>query len=109
MTGGSCECAATGRWKRVDVDPEILDLVDRGVDDSVDALGSDRDSALRAENALKTAEIRFTGHESARRRGRVDLPLTGVYDHPLESLIDAGEVQPERTDDRPAPPAREEQ
>jgi predicted dehydrogenase len=95
-------------WETVDVDPEILELVGEGVDDAVDALGSDRESELRAENALKTAEILFAAHESSRRRGRVDLPLTGVYDHPLETLIEAGEVRPTRGDDRPAHPADEE-
>jgi predicted dehydrogenase len=94
-----------GDWETVGVDPEFLDLVDRGVDDAVDALDSGRDSELRAANALNTAEILLAGHESSRRRGRVELPLTGVYDHPLESLIEDGEVVPELSDDRPPHPS----
>jgi predicted dehydrogenase len=92
-------------WESVDVDPEILALVDRGIDDALDALDGDGRSELRAENALKTAEILFAGHESSRRHGRVELPLTGVYDHPLEGLLEDGEIEPRCGDDRPPHPA----
>lgn len=97
-----------GGWRSLAVNPEFLELVDRGVDAAVDALATDTPSELRAANALHTAEILFAAHESARRRGRVDLPLNGVYDHPLEALIESGEIAPTYTDDRPPHPAEED-
>ena len=48
-------------------------------------------SPLRGEVALQGTELIFAAYESARRRGRVDLPLE-VDDHPLESMVDAGLV-----------------
>ena len=92
-------------WTEVDVDPEFDGRVDLAVDDAVAALDGPGESELRAELALNTAEILFAGHESSRRRGRVELPLTGVYDHPLESMVEAGELVPETPDDRPSHPA----
>lgn len=43
----------------------------------------------RAENALRATELIFAAYESARRRARVDLPLVGVDDHPLLSILGA--------------------
>lgn len=94
-------------WSAIEVDPELLELVDQGVDAAVDALATGEPTELRAANALNTAEILFAGHESARRRGRVDLPLSGVYDHPLETLLASGELEPTIPDDRPPHPADE--
>ncbi|MFB6173780.1 MAG: Gfo/Idh/MocA family protein [Halobacteriales archaeon] len=94
-----------GDWNAVDVEDEFLEVVDLAVDDAVRALDTGEPSELRAENALNTAEILFAGHESARRRGRIDLPLTGVFEHPLEAMIEAGEIVPEEGDDRPPHPA----
>ncbi|AUV84630.1 glucose-fructose oxidoreductase (plasmid) [Salinigranum rubrum] len=98
-----------GGYETVDVPAEQHDpsLVTRAIDDVIDSLSSGRESTLRAANALNTAEILFAGHESSRRRQRVELPLTGVYDHPLESLVELGEVSPIYPDDRPAHPADE--
>ncbi len=92
-------------WSTVDVTPAFAGHVDRAIDDVLTALDGHRESQLRVEVALQTAEILFAGHESVRRRGRIELPLSGVYDHPLESLVESGEVTPEATDDRPPHPA----
>ena len=92
-------------WTEVAVDPEFDGCVDLAIDDVVRALNGDHKSELRAENALTTAEILFAGHESSRRRGRIDLPLTGVYDHPLEAMVESNKVVPERKDDRPLHPS----
>ena len=92
-------------WTEVDVDPEFDGRVDRAIDDAVTALDGPGESEIRAELALNTAEILFACHESSRRRGRVELPLTGVYDHPLESMVERGELVSETRDDRPSHPA----
>ena len=57
--------------------------------DLVDALDTGRTPLLDVSNALPTTEIIFATYESARRRGRVDLPLT-IEDSPLVAMLDAG-------------------
>jgi hypothetical protein len=79
--------------------------IDSAIDDVIRALDDDGESELGVENALAATEILFAGHESSRRRGRVELPLNGVYDHPLETMIETSEIVPERADDRPAHPS----
>ncbi|MDX1747299.1 MAG: hypothetical protein R3324_15285, partial [Halobacteriales archaeon] len=86
---------------------EVDGPVDQAIDDVVDSLTADRECELRAGNALKATEILFAGHESSRRRGRVELPLSGVYDHPLEAMIETGELQPTIPDDRPPHPSED--
>lgn len=63
------------------------------IEDVVDALESGRTSELCAANALNATEIIFAGYESARRRGRVDLPLE-IDDNPLESMVETGLLTP---------------
>ena len=92
-------------WESIDVAAEFEGSASRTIDSAIDALSGDGESEVRAELALRTTEILFAGHESMRRRGRIELPLTGVYDHPLESLIEAGEIEPVEADDRPPHPA----
>lgn len=94
-------------WRTIEVRDELIGRVCLAIDDVVDALRDNEDSQLRAENALKSTEILFAGHESSRRRGRVELPMRGVYDHPLESLIESGDVQPVEKDDRPVHPSED--
>ena len=50
-------------------------FIDRAIADVVDALDGDREPELAAQRALRATEVLFTGWESARRRGRVDLLL----------------------------------
>lgn len=95
-------------WDTVDVADELDGRVDRAIEDVVTALDGNGQSELRARRALNATEILFAGHESARRRGRVPLPLTGVHDHPLESLLESGEIAPREADDRPPHPADDE-
>ncbi|WP_101297126.1 Gfo/Idh/MocA family protein [Halegenticoccus soli] len=96
-------------WRTHDVADEFEGRVDLAIDEVVEAHNEGRESELRAERALATTEILFAGHESSRRRGRVELPLTGVYDHPLESMVESGDLRPSIGDDRPPHPAEEEQ
>jgi predicted dehydrogenase len=67
--------------------------VDRAIADVVNALREGSRSELAAENALQTTEVIFACWESARRGGRVDLPLT-MDGNPLEDLVDTGEPVP---------------
>jgi len=67
--------------------------INRAIADIVDALDTGRQSELDAENALNATEIIFAGYESARRRGRVDLPLD-IDDNPLESMVADGQLSP---------------
>lgn len=65
--------ATENGWQSVAVDEE------RGqratLADVVDSLREERPAAVRAERALRATEIVFAIWESAKRRGRVDLPL----------------------------------
>jgi predicted dehydrogenase len=72
--------------------------IDLAIADVVAALADDRPSELRAANALNATEIIFAGYESARRRGRVDLPLE-IEDNPLESMVESGQLSPASTGD----------
>lgn len=59
----------------------------------VDSLASDDDPLISGEVGLAATEVVFSIWESARRRGRVALPLR-IDDNPLESLIRTGELPP---------------
>jgi predicted dehydrogenase len=48
---------------------------------------------IGAHNALKSTEIIFATYESARKRGRVDLPLE-ITDNPLEAMVESGALDP---------------
>jgi len=66
-------------------------FMDRAIGDVVRALEEGRESELRAENALQSTEVIFAAWESARRRGRVTLPLD-IEDNPLEAMVEAGKI-----------------
>ena len=66
-------------------------LTDRAIAAIVDAIGTDLTPELGAENALQATELIFAAWESARRRGRVDLPLS-IDDNPLASMVESGEL-----------------
>lgn len=72
------------------------DAIPRAVADLVSALDEGRKPLLDVSNALPTTEVLFAAYESARRRGRVDLPagMAEIDDHPLASLVAQG-VYPE--------------
>jgi predicted dehydrogenase len=84
---------ADGEVKTFDELTTANSCIDLAIADIVDALETGRESELRAENALNVTEIIFAGYESARRRGRVDLPLE-IEDNPLESMVETGALSP---------------
>ena len=65
----------------------------------VECAETGEEPTLSARNALNSTEIIFGVWESARRRGRVDLPLD-IDDNPLHAMVESGELTPE-------PPAEE--
>lgn len=64
-----------------------------GVKDVVDALATGRKPLCSVDNALPTTEIIFAAYESARRRARVDMPLT-TGENAFHTLLKEG-VYPE--------------
>ncbi len=54
--------------------------------------GAADDHLLKGESGRATLEIIIAVFESARRRARVELPLDGVKDNPLASMIAAGQL-----------------
>ncbi|WP_246988167.1 Gfo/Idh/MocA family protein [Halorientalis marina] len=71
--------------------------VERAIESVVDAVRRDGVSPLSAKNALQSTELVFASWESARRRGRVDLPLD-IEDNPLEAMVEAGMLPVGRDD-----------
>lgn len=67
------------------------DCVKRGVLDLIEALKTGREPELSARKALQATELIFAAYESARRRGRVDLPLT-IEDSPLLTMLAEGAI-----------------
>jgi len=65
--------------------------IDRAIEEVVTALDEGRESELSATNALQATELIFACWESARRQGRVDLPLD-ISDNPLESMVENGDL-----------------
>ncbi len=63
--------------------------ITRTIADVIDSLETGRKSLVDVQNALDTTEILFATYESARRRGRVDLPLD-IDDSPLAEMLKAG-------------------
>ncbi|WP_137287663.1 Gfo/Idh/MocA family protein [Halorussus salinisoli] len=84
-------------WRDADADGPDANIPG-AVRSVVDALETGEESMLRAENALTVTEILFGAYESVRQRGRVDTPLE-IDDNPIVSLVEAGEIVPEQTED----------
>lgn len=83
-------------WEPIDCGGEDCHgpgYIDRAIADFVDKLAQGKDSELCGRNALRATEIIFAAWESARRRGRVDLPLD-VEGNALEEMVAAGELRP---------------
>lgn len=81
-------------WERDSYEEEWVAVIRRGIADLRSTLEDGTEPELSARKALNATEILFGTYESARRRGRVDLPLE-IADHPLEAMVDAGDLPPE--------------
>ena len=87
-------------WEPLDVDGESVHgpgFDERAIADLIDALGTDREPETGARRALAATETIVAAYESARRRGRVDLPLT-VEDNPLVGMVESGALDPAPVD-----------
>lgn len=75
-------------WREVAVPQDegasLGEVVGRGVLDLIDALKTGREPELSGRRALRASELIFGTYESARRGGRIDLPL-GPLDSPFPS------------------------
>ena len=86
-------------WETIDTDGEGLHgwtYLDRAVADTIQALDDGYEPELCANNALNATEIIFATYESARRRGRVDCPLT-IEDNPLVDMVERGDLLADAT------------
>lgn len=107
--GPTLELDRGGERTAIDVDGESIHYTgsepddrfgshfhDRVVDHVIESLEAGEESKLSGRLGLNTAEILFAGYESARRRGRVDLPLD-IDGNPLEEMVESGALSPEPT------------
>jgi predicted dehydrogenase len=69
-------------------------FIERAIADAVAGLKGDAEPELAGRNALRSTEVIFAAWESARRGGRVDLPLE-IEGNPLVDMIESGQVGPE--------------
>jgi predicted dehydrogenase len=65
--------------------------VERSVEEVVDALRAGREPEHLGAHALQATELIFASWESARRPGRVDLPLE-IDGNPLEAMVESGRL-----------------
>ncbi len=65
------------------------DVMAKTYEDILHAMDGDEENLLHYRKALRATEVIFAFYESARTHRRVELPLTGVEGHPLESLLAA--------------------
>jgi predicted dehydrogenase len=72
-------------------------VLTRALADVVESIGDDAAPQLSGENALRATELIFGAWESARRSGRVDLPLE-IDDNPLAAMVESGQLRPSDTD-----------
>jgi predicted dehydrogenase len=72
-------------------------FIERAIADAVEGLRTGAEPELSGRNALRATEVIFAAWESARRGGRVDLPL-GIDDNPLVAMIESGRLGPDSGD-----------
>jgi len=82
-------------WEAVETEDGLHSwkFIDRVIAENVRCLQEGDRPELCAENALNATEVIFATWESARKRGRVDLPLD-IDDNPLESMVESGALTP---------------
>ena len=83
----------TASWEELDTGEPMADIP-AAIADVVTGLETGTEPALSARRALGSAQIIFACYESARRRGRVDLPLS-IDDNPLVSMVEVGDLSPQ--------------
>lgn len=90
-----------GEWVVVDTEGEGLhgwEFIDRAIADAVANYRAGSWSMLNMYNALNATEQIFACWESARQRGRVEIPIA-AEDNPLVAMVEAGELRPQPAKD----------
>lgn len=80
-----------GEWEAIEC--ETGDPVPATITHVVEGISGETEPLVGAQNTLIATELVFGIYESARRRGRIDLPLS-LEDDPVQAMIDAGDLQP---------------
>ncbi|HYF48980.1 MAG TPA: Gfo/Idh/MocA family oxidoreductase [Planctomycetota bacterium] len=83
-------------WEYLDTSgegPHGPGYIERAIADFIACVKENRTCELSSHTALKGTEIIFAAYQSARIRGRVDLPLL-IEDHPLVEMVNWGELRP---------------
>lgn len=71
-------------------------LYELAIEEVVAALREGREPLIAGSNARQAMELVFASWESARRTGRVDLPLD-VEDNALQAMVESGQLEPRET------------
>ena len=90
--------AGDDEWRAIEYDEPETNEVNRAIEHAMTALEAGSEPAIGASNALRATQLIFGVYESARRRGRVEFPLD-IEDHPLEAMVEAGDLRPVSADD----------
>jgi len=87
--------AGDAEWSALDVDRgDWAGSIAAGIEHLIDCLDAGDEPELSARRALNVTEIIFGTYESARQRGRIDLPLR-AEGNALEEMVESGELTPE--------------
>ena len=94
-------------WEVIETGESIHDdqAIYRGIADLLNGIETGALPQLASENALRATEIIFATHESARRRGRIDLPLPPGPCAML-TMLATGELHAEFPEETPAGKSR---
>ncbi|MGC8666638.1 MAG: Gfo/Idh/MocA family protein [Chthonomonadales bacterium] len=93
--------ARSGGWREVEMTEGIHDPVglERAMADVVSSLDQGLRPLLSSFNAIRSTEVLFATYESARVRGRIDLPLTNP-EAGLAPMLEAGAADPHASQPR---------
>ena len=83
-------------WETIETEREFA--IKRAIAHAIDCLESGEDPVISADHALRATEIIFAAWESARRRGRIELPLE-EGGNALTEMVEAGELSPAPSED----------
>jgi predicted dehydrogenase len=78
-------------WKPDPVQSSSEEQMSGVIHHIVDSLQNGTECELSHVHALRAAEIIYALYESVRCHARVELPLTGVTDHPFMTMLEQGE------------------
>ncbi len=86
-----------GEWETIEFAPGVNvhgpGAHERAIAHAVECLETGQTPQIGADSALQATELIFASWESARTRGRVDLPLQ-IDDNPLVAMVESGALNP---------------